>query len=108
MAEDDAKEGKGDSHSNFSIIVDQKAEQDYATNVFKGSGNMSDVFDQAPEDLEKMKAEEEKKRKQLAQKKAEKEANRITADKGEALITSSDPENMYEFSTALAAQADSS
>ena len=72
MAEDDAKEGKGDSHSNFSIIVDHKAEQDYATNVFKGSGNMSDVFDQAPEDLEKMKAEEEKKRKLLAQKRAEK------------------------------------
>ena len=108
MAEDDAREGKGDSHSNFSIIVDQKAEQDYAANVFKGSGNMSDIFDQAPEEMEKIKAEEEKKRKAIAKKKAEKEANTFTADKGEALITSSDPENMYEFSSALAAQADSS
>lgn len=69
---------------------------------------MSDIFDQAPEELEKIKAEEEKKRKAIAKKKAEKEANTFTADKGEALITSSDPENMYEFSSALAAQADSS
>ena len=67
---------------------------------------MFDVFDQAPVDMEKMKAEEAKKRKLIAKKKAEKEANTFTADKGEALITSSDPENMYEFSSALAAQAE--
>lgn len=104
MAEDDAREGNGgDSHSNFSVIVDQKAEQDYATNVFKGSGNMSEIFDAAPVDEEKEKVEKAKKKKLLAQKRAEKEANTFTADKGEALITSSDPENMYEFSSALAA-----
>jgi len=51
MAEDDAKDGTGgEAHSNFSVIVDQKAEQDYAANVYKGSGNMSDIFDAKPED----------------------------------------------------------
>lgn len=67
MAEDDAKDGgSSEAHSNFSVIVDQKAEQDYATNVFKGSGNMSEIFDAAPVDEAKEKAEKAKKKKVAA------------------------------------------
>ena len=44
MAEDDSRDGNDGGQSNFSVIVDQKAEQDYAVNVFKGSGNMSEIF----------------------------------------------------------------
>ena len=40
MIEDEKKEGLDNGGSSFQIIADQKAEQDYAVNVFKGSGNM--------------------------------------------------------------------
>ena len=49
MAEDDKRDGIDGGQSNFAVIVDQKAEQDYAANVFRGSGNMSEIFDANPE-----------------------------------------------------------
>ena len=45
MIEDDKKEGHDGSNSNFKVIADMKAEQDYAINTYKGSGEMSDTFD---------------------------------------------------------------
>jgi len=45
MVEDDIRDGNDNGQSNFKIIVEQKAEQDYMVNTFKGSGNMSEIFD---------------------------------------------------------------
>jgi len=45
MEEDDALDGKENGASSFQVIADQKAEQDYAINTFKGSGAMSEIFD---------------------------------------------------------------
>lgn len=50
MEEDDVRDGIDSGGSSFSVIADQQAEQNYAVNVFKGSGNMSDIFDAKPED----------------------------------------------------------
>ena len=62
MIEDDEREGKDGGKSNFQVIADQKAEQDYAVNVFKGSGNMSEFFDKQEKE-----AEQARKAKQLAE-----------------------------------------
>ena len=40
MIEDEKKEGLDNGGSSFQIIAEQKAEQDYAVNIFKGSGEM--------------------------------------------------------------------
>lgn len=58
MIEDDQKEGKDGSHSNFNVIADMKAEQDYAVNVFKGSGEMSETFDKIKKENEEEKQRE--------------------------------------------------
>ena len=41
-----------DSTSNFQVIADQAAEQNYAVNVYKGSGVMSGMLDQMEKDGE--------------------------------------------------------
>ena len=102
MEEDDTRDGVDSGGSNFQIIVDQQAEQNYAVNVFTGSGNMSEIFDAKPKDDEAEKKEIESKFKALQQKKAKKEAI-STADKGEAIMSSDDPTAMYEFSNSIAA-----
>ena len=38
MIEDEKKEGLDNGGSSFQVIADQKAEQDYAVNIYKGSG----------------------------------------------------------------------
>ena len=50
MIDDEKKEGNDGGKSNFEVLADQKAEQDYAVNVFKGSGNMAEVFDKIGSD----------------------------------------------------------
>lgn len=103
MIEDEKKEGMDNGRDNFSVLADQKAEQDYAINVFKGSGNMSDTFD-------KIKEQSEKERKANAVKKAAKKEEEIklyentpNAEVGESLIKG-DSAAMFEFSS-MAAQA---
>ena len=44
MIEDDLRDGNDNGGSSFQVIADQKAEQDYAVNVYKGSGAMGDIF----------------------------------------------------------------
>ena len=104
MIEDDARDGMDSGQSNFKVIVDQKAEQDYAINDFKGSGMMDVLYKKDPnEELNKKKAVEQK----LAdiKKKQAQEAASVTAEKGDQLINSGDAEAMYEFSAAVAAEA---
>ena len=47
--EDEKKEGLDGGAGNFKVLADQKAEEDYAVNVFKGSGEMSETFDKIGE-----------------------------------------------------------
>mmetsp|Transcript_1030 Transcript_1030/g.1872 ORF Transcript_1030/g.1872 Transcript_1030/m.1872 type:complete len:141 (+) Transcript_1030:299-721(+) len=58
MIEDERKEGQDGGKSNFEVLADQKAEQDYAMNVFKGSGNMSEVFDKIKLESQTQKAKD--------------------------------------------------
>ena len=38
--EDEKKEGLDGGVGNFKVLVDMKAEEDYAVNVYKGAGEM--------------------------------------------------------------------
>ena len=101
MIEDDKKEGKDGSSSNFKVIADMKAEQDYAVNVYKGSGEMSETFDKIS------KENEEERKKALVQQtlkniKDRQQAKELTGDQ---LINSGDAAAMYEFSQAVAQEA---
>ena len=49
MIEDEKKEGLDNGGSSFQVIADQKAEQDYAVNVFKGSGEMDEMMNNLEE-----------------------------------------------------------
>ena len=64
MIDDDNKEAVENGHENFEVLADQKAEQDYAINVFKGSGNMSEVFDQIKKESRAEKKKEQAKKKE--------------------------------------------
>jgi hypothetical protein len=44
MIEDEKREGKFVT-SNFQVLADQQAEQNYAVNIYKGSGEMSGMLD---------------------------------------------------------------
>ena len=56
MIEDEHRDNS-DGDGNFKVIADQAAEQNYAVNVYKGSGEMAVMLDQ-------LKAESEENRKQ--------------------------------------------
>ena len=49
MIEDEKKEGSF-VNSNFQVLADQQAEQNYAVNIYKGSGEMSGMLDQMEKD----------------------------------------------------------
>ena len=56
--EDERRDSQSsDSTSNFKVIADQAAEQNYAVNVYKGSGIMSNMLDQMEKDGEKARAQ---------------------------------------------------
>lgn len=55
MEEDDQRDGNDAGASNFQVIADQKEEQDYAVNVYKGSGAMGDIFHQKEDEEAKPK-----------------------------------------------------
>lgn len=101
--EDEKKEGLDGGVGNFKVIADQKAEQDYAINTFKGSGEMSETFDTISKQSEKEKKDkeiEEAARALIAKKKAEATPN---AEKGEALI--SDQDSIWAYSAQAATDA---
>ena len=45
MIDDEKREGLDNGGSSFQVLADQQAEQNYAINVFKGSGTQSKLFD---------------------------------------------------------------
>ena len=60
MIEDEKKEGSF-VNSNFQVLADQQAEQNYAVNIYKGSGEMSGMLDQMEKDakVESLKRQEQ-------------------------------------------------
>ena len=101
--EDEKKEGLDGGVGNFKVIADQKAEQDYAVNVFQGSGNMSETFDKVAEEseAEKHKKEVEETAKALIAKK--KQDALPSAEKGEQLIN--DEQSIWAYSAQAATDA---
>jgi len=55
MIEDEKREGF-DGGSNFQVIADQQAEQNYMVNIYKGSGNMDSMFKELEKDAQLEKA----------------------------------------------------
>ena len=45
MEIEDEHRDNSDGDGNFKVIADQAAEQNYAVNVYKGSGEMSQMLD---------------------------------------------------------------
>ena len=101
MIEDEKKEGLDNGGSSFQVIADQKAEQDYAINTYKGSGEMSTMMDELAEDAKKEKAASAKNAKAKASSDAKAAKSAVTADHGEALIKG-DSSSIYEFSASIA------
>ena len=56
MIKDEHNEGVEEG-SGFQVLADQAAEQNYAVNVYKGSGNMAQLLDSMEADAAKKKAE---------------------------------------------------
>ena len=44
MIEDEKREGLDNGQDSFFVLADQKAEQDYAINMYKGSGEMEGML----------------------------------------------------------------
>ena len=53
MIEDEQREKNEGGASGMQVLADQQAEQNYAINVYKGSGEMSGMLDQMQKDAEK-------------------------------------------------------
>lgn len=81
-----------------------KAEQDYAINHYKGSGEMSDMLDEMKADAEKERATDKKSLADVNNTENKLKAKEITADKGETAIAG-DSADMYAFSAFTAANA---
>ena len=58
MIEDEKREGADGGTQSLSVLADQQAEQNYAINVYKGSGEMSGMLDQMKNDAQKQREEE--------------------------------------------------
>lgn len=52
MIEDERKERADGGGNSLQVLADQQAEQQYAINVYKGSGEMSGMLDQMQKDAE--------------------------------------------------------
>lgn len=53
MIEDEKKEAADSGGSSMQVLADQQAEQNYAINVYKGSGEMSGMLEQMQKEAEK-------------------------------------------------------
>ena len=83
MIEDEKKEGLDNGGSSFQIIADQKAEQDYAVNIFKGSGEMSSMMEELEADAKKEKKDKASSAKAKAVKDKSDKKSAISAENGE-------------------------
>jgi hypothetical protein len=97
MIEDEKKEGLDNGGSSFQIIADQKAEQDYAVNIYKGSGEMSSMMDELEADAKKEKKDKASNAKAKAVKDKKDQKTEISSENGEQLIKG-DSSSIYEFS----------
>tara|TARA_B110000305_G_C19335058_1_gene586119 strand:- start:357 stop:578 length:222 start_codon:yes stop_codon:yes gene_type:complete len=61
MVEDEKKERGEGGQQSLSVLADAQAEQQYAINVYKGSGEMSGMLDQMAKDAEKQREEDKAK-----------------------------------------------
>ena len=50
MIEDDKREGMDSGRESFQVLADSKAEQDYAANIYKGSGIMEPLIQSMEKD----------------------------------------------------------
>ena len=95
MIEDEHRDNS-DGDGNFKVIADQAAEQNYAVNVYKGSGEMAVMLDQ-------LKAESEENRKQqMLSQAASATLEAPSAAAGEKAIANDD-QAMFAFSSMMAA-----
>jgi len=46
MIEDEGRESADGGQASIQVLADQQAEQNYAINIYKGSGEMSGMLDQ--------------------------------------------------------------
>ena len=53
MIEDEKKEAGDNGGNSMQVLADQQAEQNYAINIYKGSGEMSGMLDQMAKEAEK-------------------------------------------------------
>lgn len=92
MIADDQRDGNDGGHSNFAAIVEQKDEQDYAINTFKGSGMMAEMYKTSGAD------------KKPAAKKVAPAKTVKKVDKAKSLeeMVNGGSAAMYEFSAAIA------
>ena len=96
MIEDEHRDNS-DGDSNFKVITDQAAEQNYAVNVYKGSGEMSGMLDQM-----KKEAQDDRMKQMLSQA-ATGSMSDISAAAGEKVIQNDD-QAMFAFSSMMAGQ----
>jgi hypothetical protein len=96
MIEDEHRDNS-DGDSNFKVITDQAAEQNYAVNVYKGSGEMSGMLDQM-----KKEAQDDRMKQMLSQA-ATGSMSDISAAAGEKAIQNDD-QAMFAFSSMMAGQ----
>ena len=102
--EDEKREGIDNGFSSYKVVSDMKAEQDYAINHYKGSGEMSEMLDEIKSDAMKERMKDKMALEQVNKKQKEIDSKAVTAEKGEAEI-GSDASSMYAFSAFAAANA---
>lgn len=103
MIEDEKKERADGGGNSLQVLADQQAEQQYAINVYKGSGEMSGMLDQMAKDAEKERKLQEVKELEQSIVNAKIAENTPTAEAGEKAITMDDGA-MAVFSHLLANQ----
>ena len=105
MVADDLRDGKDSGQSNFQVLADQKDEEDYAVNVFKGSGKMDEIMGKDKSQTKEQQLIEAKVKalmqKEKSKQNKEKEILELDPSAGDKQINS-DAVAMYEFSNAMA------
>lgn len=103
MIEDEGRESADGGQASIQVLADQQAEQNYAINIYKGSGEMSGMLDQMQKDAEKQRQLEAAKQLEQDILNRKLEENTPSASAGEAAILKDDAA-MTIFSSLLAKQ----
>ena len=102
--DDEKREGIDNGFQSYKVVSDMKAEQDYAINNYKGSGEMSDMFDELKSDAIKQRKKEKQQLAVVNEQEKALHKDDVTIEKGEGLI-GDDSQSMYAFSAFAAANA---